>query len=317
MTIKTVKASGGDYTSLQAAINACPSDITAGGTNQTWEIECYSSVTTDNAISVSGKTTDATHYIRIYTPSGERHNGLTGGYSIDIPNVLPGISIDNDYVRVEGIRFTRSAGGSANIHITGAASRNVLVGECIFQPTIYGGVRITSVTGGTIKIRNCTIGDSGSVDTNLLYASSGSGYTVYVDNCTAYNTWTNFDARRCYWNNAGVTCIARNSIGVQGSSGIALAFSGTWSSSSYNTTNDTSAPGTNATTSWTHNFTDAANGDFRLTSEVAGTNLSGDANNPFSIDITGATRSGWSRGAFEYAPASGGSTKPAYYYAQL
>lgn len=304
MTIKTVKSSGGDYTTLQAAINACPSDITAAGTNETWEIECYSSVTGSRDISISGKTTDATHYIRIYTPSGERHNGLTGGFSIEDANVVHGIDIANDHVRIEGIRFVHVTGGNGAIRISGAATRNVLIGECIVAGGLYPGIRISSVTGGTISVRNCVnVNTSGTYNDPLIYASSGSGYTVRAHNCTSYTSSTGTDDnRRQFWNVAGVTCVAVNCIAGHGASGNA-AFTGTWSSSSYNTTTDASAPGTNATTSWSNVFTSST--DYRLTSEVAGTDLSGDANLPVTTDITGATRSGWSRGAFEYAPAAG------------
>lgn len=316
MTVKTVKSSGGDYATLQAAINACPSDITATGTNETWEIECYTSVTGTNGITVNGKTTDATHYIRIYTPQAERHNGISGGFAISDYSGGHALDITNDYVRVEGIRFVHVAGGNGAIRISGAANRNILIGECILAGGIYPGIRISSVTGGTISLRNCTnVNTTGSSSDGIVYASSGSGYTVRAHNCTAYSsTIATDDSRRMFWNNAGVTCVAVNCIAGHAASGD-VAFTGTWSSSSYNTTTDASAPGTNATTGWTNVFTSST--DYRLTSEVAGTNLSGDANLPLTTDITGATRSGWSRGAFEYAPASGGSTKPAFYYAQL
>jgi len=303
MTVKTVKASGGDYTTLQAAINACPSDITAAGTNETWEIECYSSVTGSNSITISGKTTDATHYIRIYTPQAERHNGISGGFAVETAGYSPGISVQNDHVRIEGIRFALGTNHASSIHITGAAARNVLIAECVLVDTVYGGVRITSVTGGTISLRNCVNRRGNGNFAVLVYASSGSGYTVRAYNCTAYTTESTADGNRLFWNNAGVTCIAKNCLGVSG--GGSNVFTGTWSSWSHNNSSDSTAPGTNATTSWSHNFTDAANGDLSLTSEVAGTDLSADADLPFSIDITGATRSGWSRGAFEYAPAGG------------
>lgn len=301
MTVKTVKASGGDYTSLQAAINACPSDITAAGTNETWEIECYASATGGQDVSITGKTTDATHYIRIYVPQAERHNGVSGGFSIDSNSTFWALEATCTNLKLEGIRFTSGSGANGGLRVNTAATFNWEVTECLFTGSgTYGAVIIQSVTGGTFKFRNCvkTAGTN-----SFITASSGSGYTVYAYNCTAYSPGTSQE--RLYNKAAaGATFVAKNCIGVAGS-GASQIFYGSFTSATNNTSSDTSAPGTSATTSWTHNFSNLGGGDFSLTSEVAGTDLSQDPDFGFSVDITGQTRGGWSRGAFEFAPAGG------------
>jgi len=70
----TVKTSGGDYTSLNAALQGEAADLVSA--DRQLNIECYSMV--DNvAVSVASDTytTDATRYVNIYAATGHRHSG--------------------------------------------------------------------------------------------------------------------------------------------------------------------------------------------------------------------------------------------------
>jgi len=301
MTIKTVKSSGGDYTTLQAAINACPSDITAAGTNETWEIECYSSVTGTENITVSGKTTDSSHYIRIYTPAGERHNGVSGGFSIGSSYYSPAISCSVSDLRIEGIRFVLLTNGTGCIYVTGAATRRVEVSNCIaLEQMAYGLVKIDSCTGGEIRIRNCI-----TKDNMIAYNQSGSGYTTRCYNNTGYFT-SNSDG---FTQNSVGTMICKNNI-VRRAAGSGYAYNGTFTSSNNNQSSDTSAPGSNPVHSADPTFVNAGGNDFHLASNDTvcnglGADLSGDADWPFSDDIDYQTRSGaWSIGADQIAALS-------------
>jgi hypothetical protein len=52
-------------------------DITAAGRNEVCQAVCYGDGLRDSVLTdVNGWTTDATHYIRIYTPASERHAGV-------------------------------------------------------------------------------------------------------------------------------------------------------------------------------------------------------------------------------------------------
>lgn len=309
MTTVTVKSSGGDYTTLQAAIDACPADITPAGTNQTWEIECYASVTGTANITVAGKTTDATHFIRIYTPQAERHNGISGGFAIEANGFLFGVSITSPDVKLEGIRFISGTNANGAIRASGAAARRIEVSECLFASggATYGGINIIDANAGTIKVRNC-IWPNTAGQTAFLYLQSGSGYSCYAYNNTARTTQT---AGQIYLNAAGVSAVAKNCIAT--GAGSITCFSGTWNSGSAATNNvstDSTAPGSNPKTSSTPSYVDAANGDLHLAAgdtvaKDSGVDLSADANFPFSIDIDGQTRSGtWDIGADEIAASA-------------
>lgn len=314
MTTVTVKASGGDYTTVQAALDACPADITAAGTNQTWEIECYASVSGQPS-TVPARTTDATHYIRIYTPSAERHNGISGGFGIESNTFSFGIDNPNtaDLI-IEGIRFTLGSSGNGSINIGGAATRRCIIRECLFVGSggTYGAIRIVNVTGGTIAIVNNIKSNASGGGSSFLNMASGSGHTVYGYN----NTIRTINSPSEYiFKQVTGTCVLKNNIAVHsGGSGVAC-YNGTFTSSSNNTSSDGTAPGTSSKTSVTPTFVDAANGDLHLDSgdtvaKDSGVDLSADANYAFSTDIDGQTRSGtWDIGADEIASAGGGIPK--------
>jgi hypothetical protein len=107
---KTIKPSGGDYTSLSAFVSALPADLTMA--DQIWQAECYVMEDTTPVV-LSGHTTDATRYIRIYTPLSQRHNTLAGtGYRLQANSFNAALKIVDAYVRVEGIAFTHGSNGT-------------------------------------------------------------------------------------------------------------------------------------------------------------------------------------------------------------
>ena len=70
--IKTVKPSGGDYTSLANWEAGQQGNLPA--LNETHTAECYS-MEDSSFVDLFGWTTDPTRYIKIYTPLSERHSG--------------------------------------------------------------------------------------------------------------------------------------------------------------------------------------------------------------------------------------------------
>jgi len=101
----TVKSSGGDYASLNAAIGGEGRDLPAA--DEICDIACYSFTDTTTLI-VSGFTTDSTRYIRVYTPSSERHAGVwsSSKYNLSVDATNPPIEINEDYVRLEGLQIS-------------------------------------------------------------------------------------------------------------------------------------------------------------------------------------------------------------------
>lgn len=90
---KTIKASGGDYTSLKAAIEAqelvnfgAGAGVLTGAADIVLRFECYDGVVDTATVKIDGFTTDATRYVEVYCPSGQGHTGFwsTSKYRIEV-----------------------------------------------------------------------------------------------------------------------------------------------------------------------------------------------------------------------------------------
>lgn len=127
-----VMPSGGDYTTLQGAITgevAANPNLTAGGMNGILNIEIGGtwSIADTTAVVVDGFTTDATHYVNIYTASSARHKGVWSSsyYQLVVANGIA-LRVSDEYVRVAGLQLGLS---SASAHAQNCfQSSNVAAG---------------------------------------------------------------------------------------------------------------------------------------------------------------------------------------------
>jgi len=191
--ITTVKSSGGDYTSLSgweagfgSNTGTHNGDIVTGDIIET--AECYAFQDTSNTM-IDGWTTDATRYIKIYTPTAERHDGkwnTTSAYRIYANGGGGnGVEIRESYTRVEGLQvqlhtyanscFRLNAGG---IRVSNCVVRGVLAAS-------YNGILVvTEGTGVGNYVWNNIIYDF----TNGIYHSAEDQaspiYNNTVHNCT-------------------------------------------------------------------------------------------------------------------------------------
>ncbi len=284
----TVKSSGGDYSSLSAAEAGEQGDLVT--LDRQLDIECYSMTDTTVAL-FNGWTTDATRYIRIFTPTAERHSGVwtTGKYNLDTTS-SNSLEFREDYWRIEGLQVRSS--NASNIAVrtqatAAAGSVDMQIESCIVRGSVVIG-------SGAATIRN-----------TICYESVGagiSGTSITADNCTsiaathAYSrsggTWT---LRNCYAHGGtdGYTGTITRTTCAHSS---ATVFSGSTASVAHSTANFTNVTG--------------GSEDYHLVAGASslidtGTDLSG----TFTNDIDGAgTRTGaFDIGADEYvAPAGGG-----------
>ena len=308
---KTVKSAGGDYASLSAWEAGEQGDLVT--LDEIHQAECYSFQDTTK-VGISGWTTDATRYIRVYTPASERHAGVftTSKYYLDTSggHVIDLFDGDDD-VKFEGIqiRHTQTASAAAQ---RGLLSRggNTTISESIVLAVLSGtanpqaAIERNSGGDGSLKCRNVIIYDwiNGTSAFAGFLCVAG---TMFMDSCTAQNCYVGFY-------HFGGTVFARNDLAQNCTDG----FNGTFTTANNNCSDIASdAPGTSPQTG-SVSFVDAANDNFHLASgdTVAkdnGADLSGDANNPFSIDIDGVTRSGsWDIGADEASGAAATTTAP-------
>jgi hypothetical protein len=322
MTVKTVKSSGGDYTTIALAMAACPANLVTS--TQTWEIEVYASAGVQNVVNVTGITTNSTYYVRIYAPTAERHLGKpdTTSVRIDSNGYEYGIHCSVANLIVEGIQFTTGSllQGGILYDYTGASS-GLIVKECLFNfgAAPYPCINLSGPTGGTINARNniAYLNATGAAST-FINNGTGSGYTTYVFNNTVVSRYTGAYGELI--KRAVGTMVATNNIALFTAPGTGpSAFAGTITQS-YNASSDSTASGTGSQTSSSPSFTDAANGDFHITSAtgLTGTDLSADANFPFSTDIDGQTRSGtWHMGADQLASTQSQAPRSMHHFNQM
>lgn len=301
-TIKTVKSSGGDYSSLSAWEAGQQKVIAAGDTEQA---ECYAFQDT-TIVTIDGWTTVATGYIRIYTPTAERHNGTLGtGYRL-VANAAFNrvLRINEDFVRLEGIAIRHSTtafNGSENaiFNSNSGSTRDIRIEKCL----ITGGIQSINSSGGVLKVANCFIFTGGPTAFVSSFGPSAPNDAIY--NCTAVAATNGITS-------SGGTCLVKNCY-VSAASGTEFSSSGQTRTTCAHAS---SASWSNSTASIaydTTNFTNVTAGseDLHLVSgasatlKTGGTDLSADATFPFSDDIDGDTRSDWGIGADERAAAAG------------
>lgn len=322
---KTVKSSGGDYSSLSAYEAGEQGNLVTA--DEVRQAECYAFQDTTQ-VNFSGWTTDATRYVRVYTPSAERHDGKynTSRYRNEVTaggnffNLFENTAL---FARFEGLQFQLTAAnrvacigfygnanGTSDVRLTECIIKGILTGTTTADGVLQAFVQSKSVTA------NCIAYDFDLTVSRGFRTEAAADDGAFVYNNTAQNCAAGFST-------GFQDSIAKNNIAYSCSAG----YSGTWGTgTSYNLSGPSTsdAPGTNGLNATTVTFVDAANDDFHLASgdtgaKDAGTDLSADGNYAFSIDIDGQTRSGtWDRGADEFVvtttdtafsfPASGVAT---------
>lgn len=243
-------------------------------------------------VTIDGWTTDATHYIRIFTAPEARHGGkwdenkyrmrATGGAFVrSIYNI-------EDYTRIEGLQID-----AASIDVGILSYNFAYVGYNIVKSGNHG------VYGSVVSYNNIVY-DSAS---RCFWISSGSSSARYYNN-TAYNCGVaGFDV------NSGAATV-KNNIAYNSADNYAGSFNAA-SRNNLSGPSQTDAPGSNARNGATVTFADAANGDFRLAFSDAGAlnygaDLSADADYAFNMDTQGHLRTGmWDIGAHEYGATGG------------
>lgn len=309
--IKTVKPSGGDYTSLAAAEAGEQKDLVAADEQLT--IECYAMEDLGNRAYFlnANWTVNATCYVRITVPNGERHHGKwdTNAYRLKISGTWgSGINSELDYTRLEWLQVEDNmtiASGSGFV-TTGA---DCTINGCItkFTGTSTGptGFSISPGTNGT-QIRNCLAFDyvNGAGGRGFSLSSSVSeGIVAY--NCGAQNCYTGFIET---WFAPRIrNCWAQDCTD---------GFVGTWSAQSDYNLSDVAAdaPGAHSKNSTTVTFVDKANDDFHLSeTDTEARNSALNLSGIFIDDLDNNERvDGWDIGPNQYlADESVKTIKPA------
>ena len=147
--------SNGDYTTLEAAVNANEQDLTDNGGDYILFEICGTDLAGDGwdsadttVCTVDGYTTSAACYVKIYTTASARHDGKWGTaakYRL-ATTTAPCLTVADDYVYVIGLQVALTSDPSANaIVLATSANYFYLVGNIITKTTndytIHAGVR--------------------------------------------------------------------------------------------------------------------------------------------------------------------------------
>jgi len=261
------------------------------------------------AVTIDGWTTDADHYIRIYTTETARHNGKWNTSKYRLVNNADSYALDvnEPYTKIEGLQIRQTGSGVYNHALDVRDAPHYEVSYNI----IWGcnGNNAMGIIGhapeGPVKVWNNIVFDFNS-SRGISISIDTAGQKAYVYNNTVYNC------------NVGIysagyqDIVAKNNLVQDCTDGYGGSFD---PDSDYNISDISGdAPGSNSKTC-TVSFIDEANDDFHLASndtcaKDSGTDLSSDPNLAFNDDIDGETRTGtWDIGADEYVAAAAESEK--------
>jgi hypothetical protein len=267
----------------------------------------YDSGTDTTAVTVTGYTTGASNFVRIYTPyntstevnQSQRHAGIWNNslYKI-IPSSNPfaaTIEVAQSYTKIDGLQI--SPYNSSNRNGINVTADYVTVSNCIIKGggSDNAGIRLDTGVNNAFYGYNLILYNLGTYG---FYEGLAAGPFFYLYNTTIYNVPTSVTSY-------GSSLVAKNVLSYSSTNG----FVGTYNVAS--STNNASSlsnnvQGSSGRNSVTVSFVNAAAGDFHLLSSDTGVlnygaNLSSDPYLSFTTDIDGETRAGvWDIGADEY-----------------
>ena len=333
----TVKPSGGDFTTLSAALahlGTTHSNLVGSDVYATIEIDGTWSSADTTAISMPNITGDATRYLHIYTTAAARHDGKwdTGAYMLSTSNataMLFGNSVNITNVRIDGLQIgLSSANGNYQCCIDLAAAgpgTNIWVSNCILKQAANNSYRtpaILSQSGNvTLYAWNTIAYGVGTADNALNSVFCGYDFGAFnLYSCVAIGGKYAY-----YANDSGGTMTCKNCYGggsvtedfYRGAGTLAKTNCASEDSSADDTgTGETQSNCAVSVAYTTSTFTNVTAGseDYDLVTGSAligaGVSTSGEsAPMNFTTDIVGATRDAtWDIGAYCWVPVVAGTT---------
>lgn len=296
---KTLKATGGDYTTMTAWEAAMQSDIVTA--DESHVLECYndwpSGLVADTVI--TGWTTDATHTITITVPESERHNGIPGSGFFLLQPTRWNITLDlgQSYITVEWVDLSGTDTGTNGASLIKVGytdtSQNNNILNCILKR--LGGSNALIGCGGIesagIVVKNSLFLGTSALTDGIATARFTHGAVLENNTIDVSRNAIILGVESLLTENL-IHC--NNNVAVSG--GVVQDYAGNTTGSN-NAAHDTSfsvlSLGT-ITDVTTAEFVDAANDDYHLAS---------------GSQLIGAGVAGVDIGAFEYA-ASGTTVTP-------
>jgi len=309
---KTVKPSGGDYTSLEAALDANEQNLTGDGWFDLEISGDWDGAPDTTQVSLGGYTTTSVDYINIYTTGDARHKGVYDtAYYILIVASGDSMNISDSWWTIDGLQFKHNKVSGvkqidmSSFHVGVFILNNIFNGD---KTTGSSSIAIElSQPRGDWHIRNNIAFDYlGNFSGFTRYPGTNegdSGTTMNYSNNTIWNCRDGFQPSKL----SGGFCIVKNMLVMKGDNVSWINHAGI-SSGSNNATYDglgDDSPLTSGLvnkTAYSDYFVDTTSSIVNLHLFSAGTifedtgvDLSGD----FTKDIDGETRVNWDIGADE------------------
>jgi hypothetical protein len=311
--LRTIKSSGGDYTSL--------SNWEAGEqgnliTQDIWvHASCYPMRDTTPVV-FNGWVTDSTHYIKVDSPEGYRHQGVFDNtkYYLNVSGYHC-MTIYEDYIFVDHLQIQHDAGDSTipvnaiympYIFIKGAKHCDIY-NNIIFSKDCYGSYALTGCMGilsddviGLIRIWNNIIfgfgysSDRGNGAIALSLDGEGDVYNNTIVNCdVGLYVNVNYTVKNCIFSNCKTDAILFDFL------------SDSYCSTTNNNTKGLTPSVTSNRFSQTFSFRNITNSDYHLKgidTGALGYGVTNPGNSLFNDDVDGVTRSiPWDIGADQYS----------------
>jgi hypothetical protein len=308
----TVKTSGGDYTSLSAALSGEAGNLVT--LDRLLVISCYNMQDT-TAATISGFTTDSTRYVKIV--AAEKHNGKwsTAGYRLVLASGNP-LNIDNGYTVLEDIQIHQSGSDRA---ITGwmTAVSSFKCYRCIIRGNnamSYDGMVMLQGygAGASFAFYNCIFYDTNGGGYKAIVMNTGVAADFNVFNCTFQNV-----IQAIYLSSSVVHYIKNNLVKIASGGSSFSGLTDNDANCDYNFISENyndPACGSHGGYNKTFTFVDEAGDDFHLASTDTGAiDVGNTYSSLYTDDIDGVTRSGtWDVGADEYVAAAAGTPIPVF-----
>jgi hypothetical protein len=302
-----------EFTSLSAAVVGATNASHINNTNLVTanvvlNIPCYYDSGADTAVvAISGYTTNAMNYIKIYTPSNiatesnnrQRHLGkqtTMGTFQIKPSSAADVITISTPYTVIDGLEILNYGGsgwGNNALKFNATASYSTVSNNIIRDEVANNNGSAILFFGNStgFYIYNNIVSNA----YNGIIDLRGWANPMYV-----YNNTVNGCKYGYVWGNT-ISVVLKNNIAQNCTAGYVGRFA---ASSDYNISDKPAdAPGIHSKNSTTVKFADKNNADFHLDPfDTAAKNAGTDLSSVFATDIDGQARSGtWDIGAYETA----------------
>lgn len=295
--VKTIRASGGDYTTLSAWEAAQQGDLVTA--DEIRVAECYNDWPSglNDSVVIDGWTLDASHYVKITVAPGHRHSGVPGaGFRLvkDLAwNGLIRLAAGYQHVIVEHVESVNPPFNGFGFEVQKGTFVN-----CIARGPASG---FFSIQSGA-KLINCLAhGQTYAADYGAFQIINWSGPVLL--GCVAANS------ARGFATNASAASALKNCISYNNTTNYLGTFSAASTNNATSSATDDAPGGSSVVGITSAAFVNAAGNDFHLAPGSvligAGTNLYAD----FQADIDGdawPSAGAWDIG-FDYYVSSGGA----------